>query len=403
MSLSGNLSFVPIDEVLRLLTRSRQQGSVDVTGDGIYGRVFIGERGVDLATTSDDEDLHRHLVNSGFSDESSLRRITTGETTLAALADSNKPMIELLREMTVESLHQIGSRGHEFAVREGVTTPYASPNSFELEKLLADARAREKDWSRVNEVVPDLHGAMKFRRDLGDRDEVTVKTDDWKILSEIGPGASVSEIADSLGTTEFWAAKVASRLVQSELVDIDSNLYSAPIDTAEEADSDYVEPDLGDSHEDDNDEHESHGEYESHDEYETADTDHADVEETDHEPVEAEAESFEAEQDDDEDHEAVEADPSESWWQEPEDEFSQADEETEDVEPAVVAEGLSEMPSVSDSDDSGEDSDVEEDTEAFLEKVFSELESTPEPQADEGHGLLRRRRMGTLRDFSSDS
>ncbi len=98
----------------------------------------------------------------------------------------------------------------------------------------------------------------------------------------------------------------------------------------------------------------------------------------------------------------ADTDPNDSWWQEPEDEAS-TDDQDEEVEPAVVAEGLSEMPSVSDHDDSGDGSDVEEDTEAFLEKVFSELESTPESKAEEGHGLLRRRRMGTLRDFSSDS
>jgi hypothetical protein len=44
--------------------------------------------------------------------------------------------------------------------------------------------------------------------------------------------------------------------------------------------------------------------------------------------------------------------------------------------------------------------EVEEDTEAFLEKVFSDMEPAEEP--DEGYGLLRRRRMGTLRDLSNE-
>ena len=38
---------------------------------------------------------------------------------------------------------------------------------------------------------------------------------------------------------------------------------------------------------------------------------------------------------------------------------------------------------------------VEEDTEAFLEKVFSQLESNGQPE-EEGHGLLRRRRLGSV-------
>jgi hypothetical protein len=41
---------------------------------------------------------------------------------------------------------------------------------------------------------------------------------------------------------------------------------------------------------------------------------------------------------------------------------------------------------------------VEEDTEAFLEKVFSQLEDNekPEQPEEEGHGLLRRRRFGSV-------
>jgi hypothetical protein len=41
--------------------------------------------------------------------------------------------------------------------------------------------------------------------------------------------------------------------------------------------------------------------------------------------------------------------------------------------------------------------DVEEDTEAFLEKVFSQLEVNGQADVEEeGHGLLRRRRMGSV-------
>ncbi|MCZ6504628.1 MAG: hypothetical protein O6834_01425 [Actinobacteria bacterium] len=142
------------------------------------------------------------------------------------------------------------------------------------------------------------------------------------------------------------------------------------------------------------------------------------------------------------------ADPDESWWEEPEDEAFETDAEvpseempvaeTDDVaddegskvkstsifgafalgaskEPAaVVKEELSQVPTVGEDDQAGEveddqageveadeDGEVEEDTEAFLEKVFSELDSTTDDE-EEGYGLLRRRRMGVMRDSSRD-
>lgn len=353
MFLSGNLSFVPIDEVLRLLTRSRQQGSVDVTGNGLRGRVFVGKGGIDLATTSDNTDLHRHLVNSGYADEKVLDRITTGETTLAAIAESNMALVDLLREMTVESLYQIADRGGDFQVHEGHTTPYASPKSFDLEALLQDAEERKREWAKVSELVPDLHGNITFRRDLGDREEVTVKLDDWKVLSEIGNGASVKDIADHLGTTEFWTARVAARLVNSGLV-----VLAEPT-PVEDDPLGYPDP-VQDYHVD---------------EQQAAVTE---------EPVDAHYEAPQAVEEvpvaEEED-----VDPDESWWEEPQD--TEESEEDEAVIPAVGSEDAE---------------DIEGDTEAFLEKVFSELDSS-ETEAEEGHGLLRRRRMGSLRDFSSDS
>ncbi len=47
---------------------------------------------------------------------------------------------------------------------------------------------------------------------------------------------------------------------------------------------------------------------------------------------------------------------------------------------------------------------VEDDTEAFLEKVFSELGSeTEHDEEEDGYGLLRRRGLGNSQDAPSDS
>src|SRR5690606_23155301 len=68
-------------------------------------------------------------------------------------------------------------------------------------------------------------------------------------------------------------------------------------------------------------------------------------------------------------------DPNASWWVEPEETAAPAEEE------------------------------VAEDTEAFLEKVFSGIggEEEPEQRQEEGSGLLRRRRLGVMRDVADVS
>ena len=142
MALSGNLGFVPLDEVLRLLMRSDQRGSVEVRGEDIRGRIFVSKKGIALATTAEDRDLHKHLVNSGYVDDAFLRKVVAGETTFSELHERESSIIDLIREITVESLYHLGTKGSSFEVTEGAVTPYASPRPFELEAALDDARRR---------------------------------------------------------------------------------------------------------------------------------------------------------------------------------------------------------------------------------------------------------------------
>ena len=176
--LSGNLGFVSLDEVLRLLTRSSQQGRVEVKGEGVRGRVFLGRDGIDLATTIDEASLQALLVRAGLAE---------GELPRSA----EEPIVALLREVTVESLYQLSRSGGDFEVFQGDTTPYASPRPFDLESALADVRQRAADWQEVSQRVPDLTVPVMFVRDLEGRDEVKISREAWKVLSEIGRGQVV--------------------------------------------------------------------------------------------------------------------------------------------------------------------------------------------------------------------
>ena len=228
MALSGNLGFVPLDEVLRLLTRSDQQGSVDVWGQDVRGRIFVNKKGIGLATTCDDKELRRHLVNSGYVDEAFLVSVDSGSATLAPLAEKEASIVDLLREMTVESLFQMTSKGSSFEVTESATSPYASPRAFELEAVLEESRRRSHEWAEVQKVISDLDGIIRMNRDLGEQDSVKIGRDAWRLLCEMGSGASVRSIAERLGTTDFWTAKVAAGLSEQHLLVFAESIAEEP-------------------------------------------------------------------------------------------------------------------------------------------------------------------------------
>lgn len=422
MSLSGNLGFVSLDEVLRLLIRSGQRGCVSVRGNDVDGRVFVTRGGMTLATTTTDDGLETLFRKSQMVDPA---QISSGK-----LDGSDQEVVDLIREITVESVYRLNLHGESFDVAEGVEARYGSPRPFELEQVLEDSRKRLEDWAEVSQVVSNLDARIAFLRDLGDREEVKIRRDAWKVLSEVGAGASVTHIARELGTTEFWAARVVARLMQDDLLRaqtemVDEHAYQTPATSEPEyfpasehgaepatepvaAESESIEPvveaaeaespqyDYSAGFGDQDDvvgQPAGYGEeslqeapagYEPAGEPETMWQDESQIPGVGAEVTEPVG------QVDDETKEPAEVaeqpaedlDHDRSWWEEPEDEFAGSDDD--------------------DDDDDESDGDVEEDTEAFLEKVFSELDRSDEGE-EEGYGLLRRRRLGAMRDIARDS
>jgi len=439
VALSGNLGFVPLDEVLRLLARAGQKGAVEIQGDGTSGRIFFTRQGIALATTREDEELRSHLINTQFVDSDQLADAESGRGTLKAVAEERPEFVELLREMTVESIYQLSHNGSTFEVDEDAATPYASPTPFELESILTDSARRANEWAEVEEILSDMAGIIRIKRDLGDRTEVTVSRDAWKLLSELGVGSSVSEMASRLGTTEFWTARVASDLTSRELLTIVSPEARQQIEaTWEGAEADESYPTIV---VDTTPEPEAPAEY-------PVEDDTRDKQEVDHTfQMEAGIDEAEAVSDDEERPEVfaaeaevdevtvdevtepfdedLDVDPNESWWVEPDGKSAPSDDSPQVDEQRDERRGRLGMFSPSrDEDDelepvTGDTSgDVEEDTEAFLEKVFSQLEEpaeeTPQDSGSDGendedeaeasgHGLLRRRRLGSILTDSTKS
>jgi hypothetical protein len=398
VALSGNLGFVPLDEVLRLLMRSDQRGSVEVRGEDIRGRVYVGKKGISLATTAEDRDLHKHLVNSGYVDDAILRRVAIGEASFTDLPDRETAIIDLLREITVESLYHLTDKGATFEVTEGAASPYGSPRPFELEAVLDDARRRAMEWESVHEVIADLDATIRMNREAGDQEEIKLNREAWRLLCELGSGASVSVIAERLGTTEFWIAKVAAELTGRQLLVLSDHwaddvvaepVAAAPRFTEEPEGVDqtwWVEP-----------EHEAE----------------AAVAETAPYPGDEQAEQSDEVTDEEAARESrfghfVRSVRSESVFAPGDDDAGPAAEDTSVPtvgETAPEPEGQGGAPQPAPSLQADVDSGaVEEDTEAFLEKVFSQLDTNGQADVEEeGHGLLRRRRMGSvLKEIDED-
>lgn len=308
VTLSGELGFVPLDELLRLLARIDKPCAVEVRG-GVNGRVFMSAGGIGLATTVHDQALATHLARAGVIDEGSA---AVGGTAL--VVEDRDRLVAALREISVEALHRMEQHGVSFTLTEDESSVFTSPVPFDVEALIGEARIRAREWDEIGSVVGDLDTELSMVASASG--EVGLRPEQWRLLAALGGGGSVRSLAVALGTTEFDAGRVAAELIQSGLLSAGASMRRvAPGETAtgpRPADEGMV----------------------------------------------------------------PEVDPNRSWWVEPE--------------------------------QPGGAETVADDTEAFLEKVFSQLENGSEPDEQDteeqaGHGLLRRRRMGAvLRELDED-
>ncbi|MGH3666914.1 MAG: hypothetical protein ACRDU7_01390, partial [Acidimicrobiia bacterium] len=202
-------------------------------------------------------------------------------------------------------------------------------------------------------------------------------------LCELGAGASVAAIAERLGTTEFWIAKVAAELTERQLLVLgeawteqpapEPTLPAAIEEPTAQADSWWVEPQDEASPEIEVDADQPAFEVTSPEAFEPA-------EEEGFEPIVEEARERRF-------GHFVRSDASDEAFAGSDEAFAPATDSGDQEESYSEAATL----------ETPVEPDVEGDTEAFLEKVFSQLDVNGKADVEEeGHGLLRRRRMGSV-------
>lgn len=402
MSLTGNLEIFPMPEVLRLLSRSKKTGCLRVDNGMLDGRVYLEGGAISFANTEDDDRVRRALVNAGLVTEDGIRSIAGTDTPITeTLAEGVDPsaVTDFVRELVVESLYRIRKPGlgeFEFVIDQAPF--FRTGQQFDTEVAVAESDRRAAEWSEVLSVISDLDAPVRMVRSLPDDNSVTIAAPTWEVLASLEGGTSTRELSARTGLSEFRAARELSGLIRSELVEVvpervpGDDGYRPPviertpiIERAEDQEPERAEPVVTGPAWDD-------AGWESSEDV---------VEEK---PTE---------------------EPSSDWFAEASGETGGWGEDDSTFEPSDDQVG-----DVDDSDESGTDGgwwatavdspedasgdDSADDTDSFLESVFSQLDDVSADAEDaesDDHddetgfsmGLLRRRRMGSAaRDLTND-
>lgn len=240
MSLSGTLEIFPLEEVLRLLARSRQNGCLRVEGPGA-GRIYMESGALTYATVEGDDAMRAHLLASGIATEEGMSRLDVSRGNLTeALSPSSatSALTELIREHCVEALYRIrrpGSGHFEFLVDS--PPRYPTGQAFDVETIISESDRRAAEWADIETVVPDLSTPWRMVPEI-DEDSVNLSDTAWRFLAAMDGSCSVDELATRLGITTFQTARRMAELSRARLVG--EVVATAPAAPALEPS--YVEP-----------------------------------------------------------------------------------------------------------------------------------------------------------------
>ena len=191
MSLQGTLETFALPDVLVLLSSTKKDGELRVTGGRTDGKVWL-EKG--------------QIVHANVG----------GNT-----AKPVDAIFELLR------------------LQEGTfnfDNDSAAPAKDEpqaIDGVLADAQIRLGEWNEIAKVVPHLDAVIDMAADAPS-DEVIITSDQWSMLRRVAGGRSVNDLMVALGQSEFDMCKTVKELVDSKLVsiDVDAKPKTAPAPAA---------------------------------------------------------------------------------------------------------------------------------------------------------------------------
>ena len=172
---SGNITAFKLIDILRLLTSGGKTGVLHVERAAEGGEIYL-EDGVIVHVTSKNE----------IGEEALFTLLTWMEGAFHFRPDA------VTAERSVET---------------------------ETSLLLDAAIMRLDEWDQIKEIVPSPDMVFKLSSNRAP-DEITIKHDDWLLLSEIDGKRTVGQIAGTLGLRDYDAARMIYKMFVVGLIEV---------------------------------------------------------------------------------------------------------------------------------------------------------------------------------------
>ena len=187
MALSGTLETFSLPDVLRLLSSTKKTGLLALDGDRGRGRVWVRDGAI-------------------------------------VAADADRAVEDAVEGVAFELLRFVDAR---FDFDSGAE-PGVEREPRTVDEVLAEAEARLAEWREIETVVPSLDVWVHMVAELDD--ERTIAPTQWRVLAQVGTGASGHALAERLEQGEYDVCRQLRDLVEGGLVELAEAPTEAVVD-----------------------------------------------------------------------------------------------------------------------------------------------------------------------------
>ncbi len=221
--LAGDLSALPIADLIAFVHQSRLSGVLEVTGSGAERSIAFQDGEVRSAqSTAPGERVGEVAVRLGFATEAQIAEaIASGRPLGKALVDLGfmKPndLYRCLHEQVVAVFHALLlCETGTFALVDGDPEHAAAPLSVSTQSLLMDAVRRIDELSLFQAHIP---GPSAFLRRRDPSRPVTLRPTENALLALVDGRRTVAEIATAAHLNGFEATKILFHLAEAGYVE----------------------------------------------------------------------------------------------------------------------------------------------------------------------------------------
>ena len=231
MSLKGKLEAFYLSGLLQLLAQGKKTGVLEVRHGQKKVNILVKDGIVAYASSSQPEfRLGRLLRAKGIVLQEDIerclqlaakRRQRLGKTLLEEGLISKEELKKTLRHQITEIVNslflwetgQFQYRDVSFSV-EGEVLPQMSPMT-----LMLEAARRVDEWSVIRKQISSDGLIFKLSGTAPSKQEITLKKEEWRVLSLIDGNRTVRDVVDGSGLGDFAAHKSIHSLMLSGLVE----------------------------------------------------------------------------------------------------------------------------------------------------------------------------------------